>query len=903
MRGKALACAAGLLLASFAGAPRAFAAPDAPAASQDGCFDEAFYLESYPDVAAAVKAGHFPSGRAHYEAYGRREGRLACAANRMAVRFRAALLALAVAVVLLLSWRGKIGVKATVAGLAVPVALFVYYDYVVGNRVFIFSDIASDTYTQFWPMMTHLSRRIWRGELPMWSFEIGLGHNAFPGWLTDPFATVAILTGPSALPHALGPLQVVKIGIAALCMAAYFDRLGYSRIACVAGSLSIAFCGHMVSRGTWYEYATEVAAAAFYLFALERFLQSGRFALLAVATCLIGCPGTYYAYHYFIVLTAFTLVRIFAFPGRLFAAPRLVLGRWAAASAIGVLLVGVFLVPDVLATLRSTRVSGEGEMLSEHLHASIFTLESGRVLLTAIARALSPNLLGSANKYSGYWNYLEAPLTYVGVLPVLCLIPCFVWSGRRLRVVLSAFVGLAIAYHLLVYFRLAINAFAGPLFKISSLWIAMGLGLCAAKTLDFIERRQASPRLAVALSLAFVLGLLAAVRLRAPLAEMSVDRQAFWLCAGVAFACAAILTALGRRGPNLLLHCLVAVVVFELAATSYTSVNDYRGALDGKDPKAHAGYDDAALRVIRRIRAGDGSVYRIEREKNSVNLMDALMQDYYGTKAYLSFNSPRHVQFLWDLGLLERNPNAASYIAGLGARSAVLPLLGVKYYLSSGGPAPGGYERLFQEGNIGVYVNPRAALGFFYSEAVTPAGFAKLAGPVERQAALLRAAVLDAPSGVAPLLPEGELKAQAARDLSGCTDEERCLLPARVAADLADLAATPVRFASLGDGGVRGSLPATRAGVLFLSRPFDHGWRLYVDGRERVSQQVNIGFIGTELAPGRHEFLLRFRTPGIALGALLTALGLLLLTGWSVLPALRRHPEAPAPAVAATGAH
>jgi hypothetical protein len=902
MHVKACTCAIGLLLGAFVGSAAQAAAP-ASSTAGDECFDEGFYLDTYADVSAAVASGRFPTGRAHYDAYGRTEGRLPCAANRASWPIRVILFAAMVAAILALSWRKRFGVIATTVGLALPMAVFAYYDYVVGNRVFIFSDIASDTYTQFWPMMTHLSRRIWRGELPLWSFEIGLGHNAFPGWLSDPFAALAIATGESALPYVLGPLQVLKIVVAALCMAGYFRLLGYGRIACVAGSLSIAFCGHMVSRGTWYEYATEVAVAAFYLYAMERFAQSGRFALLAVATCLIGCPGTYYAYHYFILLTAFALVRIFVFPERLFAAPRAVLGRWVAASTIGVLLVGVFLLPDVLATLRSTRVSGEGEMLSGHLRVPLFTLEQGRVLLTAVARQLSPNLLGSANKYSGYWNYLEAPLAYVGVLPLLCVIPCLVLSGKRQRIVLSTFLVLALAYHLLLYFRLAINAFAGPLFKISSLWIAIGLGLCAAKTLDLIERRRSSPRLALALSLALIFASLGAVRLRAPMVEMTVNRQAFWLCAGVAVACAVILTAIGRRGAELLLHCLVAIAIVDLVTNAYISVNDYRGALDGAEPRVHAGYDDAALRVIRKIRASDASAYRIERDKNSVNLMDALMQDYQGTKAYLSFNSPRHVQFLWDLGLLERTPNAASYITGIGSRSAVLPLVGVKYYLTTSGAAPPhGYVPAFQDGGISVSVNPLAAEGFFYHSAVSREAFAILDGFVEKQAALLHAAILDAPRGIAPLLRPEELRSQAVGSLAGCHHGEECLVPGRIHSALAELGVPPVHLELRGNE-VRGSVAAPGPGVLFLAIPFDEGWRLVLDGRARDLQQVNVGFLGAELPAGKHEFILRYRTPGLVPGATLTAMGILLLAAWTLVPRLAQRRGGAAAMAASAARH
>lgn len=38
-------------------------------------FDEAAYLQANPDVAIAVQLGDWPSGQAHYKAYGKREWR------------------------------------------------------------------------------------------------------------------------------------------------------------------------------------------------------------------------------------------------------------------------------------------------------------------------------------------------------------------------------------------------------------------------------------------------------------------------------------------------------------------------------------------------------------------------------------------------------------------------------------------------------------------------------------------------------------------------------------------------------------------------------------------------------------------------------------------------------------
>jgi uncharacterized membrane protein YfhO len=852
------------------------------------CFDEAYYLKTYPDVAAAVADGRMASARFHYEAFGKGEKRLPCSPEKITDPFTppsgAILLLFAVATILILSKRQRIGVTATSVALALSIAVYAYFDYLTARKVFIFSDIASDTYTTFWPNMTLMARRIWRGEIPLWSFEIGLGQNQFPGWLADPFAAVGMLTGEKLLPYTLGPLQVVKILVAVAFLARYFQLLGYTRTASIAGSLSLGFCGHMVSRGTWYEYGTQVAVLAFYLYALERFVRSGRFVLLSIATCLIGCLGAYYAFHYFILLTLFMLVRVFFLGDGLFTAPRAVFGRWAAASAAGVLLVSIFLLPDLLTTLRSTRVSGEGESMTIQLRTPIFELESSQVVLTAVARQLSPNLLGGANKFTGSGNYLEAPLAYVGLLPLLCFVPCFISCTRRQRIVLAVFAALVIAYHGFPYFRFAIHAFARPGFKISNLWVAVGLGLCGAKALDSIERKSESPRIAVGMSLAAVLAMVAFVALSAPDHDMIADRQRLWFCIAVAFCSAAGLLLVGwRKACAVPLHLVLAALVLELGLTSYQSLNLFRGPVDGRSPRVDAHYDDAAEKVIRRIRAADPSIYRIEREKNSVHMMDALMQDYYGTKLYMTFTSPDYPRFLWDLGILAKRSGSASQIDGIGPRAAVLPLVGVKDYLSAGGAAPAGYAKEFEQDGISVFSNPRAAMGFFYTQAVIRADFEKVGGPVEKQAALLRAAVLEQPPAIVHTLHAEELRSQAAATLSGCTDGERCFLPGKIAEDLLLLQASSVRFTRFEENEVRGLVSAREPGVLFLSIPLDPGWRLVVDGHEREPLRVNIGFLGTELAPGEHEFLLKYRTPGLAPGAILSAAGLLALAAWMLI--------------------
>lgn len=83
--GAALRRVAGRAAASFAGRPAARPRPAARApnaAAEETPFDEAWYLDAYPDVRDAVAAGVFESGRDHWLRFGKTEGRLPSGGSR-----------------------------------------------------------------------------------------------------------------------------------------------------------------------------------------------------------------------------------------------------------------------------------------------------------------------------------------------------------------------------------------------------------------------------------------------------------------------------------------------------------------------------------------------------------------------------------------------------------------------------------------------------------------------------------------------------------------------------------------------------------------------------------------------------------------------------------------------------
>ncbi len=84
-------------------------------------------------------------------------------------------------------------------------------------------------------------------------------------------------------------------------------------------------------------------------------------------------------------------------------------------------------------------------------------------------------------------------------------------------------------------------------------------------------------------------------------------------------------------------------------------------------------------------------------------------------------------------------------------------------------------------------------------------------------------------------------------------------------------------------GGMTGHIEVTDSRLLCLSVPWSSGWRLYLNGEKTPLMHLNGMYMGVLLAPGSYDVELRYTTPGLRLGALISALALLVLAAHGVL--------------------
>ena len=78
------------------------------------------------------------------------------------------------------------------------------------------------------------------------------------------------------------------------------------------------------------------------------------------------------------------------------------------------------------------------------------------------------------------------------------------------------------------------------------------------------------------------------------------------------------------------------------------------------------------------------------------------------------------------------------------------------------------------------------------------------------------------------------------------------------------------------DRRIVGSIDVRQAGRLILSVPADEGWTLYVDGKKTKIKPFADALIGVHLKEGTHKIELRYTTPGVQIGAVISIAALLL---------------------------
>jgi uncharacterized membrane protein YfhO len=740
---------------------------------------------------------------------------------------------------------------------ATAIALVLAFYFLIKHRTFAFVDIGIDTYSYYYPWQIALARQLRELHTMTWSFDAGLG--SYIGWLSNPLIWLKALF-PESWQLALRlPIYLLRLLLAGGFLYGYFRKLGIEPRISSAGALAYAFCGYALVNGQWDTQGYVVPQLAAYLFFLECYFRDRKARYAVLAGLVVGSGGVFDTYTFTLLSVLYVAARPLLVSREDDAAPYLPsLLRYIGWATLGAMLAAIVLVPNMVYFLASPRVTGEHSALQTVL-TSAWQPVDFRLLAVEILGLFGKGTFGTGSDYQGWSNWFEAPGFYVGILMLAC-IPQLLGpkATRRERWMCIVGLVLGLVYVVWPFMRYAVYGFGHTGFRLSTLWVSLGLLVLGVAGLRRIYRSGTWRQgllvgIAVLLLLVLYLSWRRAYFIDVPHVTLVI---AFMLMYG------ALLWPAHDGMPRIPLTALVLVFACELLIFSIPPIMQRRAVASDGSSRVGSYYDgtQAALEWIRR-KEPEGTFYRVEKTYRSVYLNDSLVQDYSGTKSYF-FHGKSITHFVDKMDLPRPHPRT-NYIGRMTERPEVLDLLGVRYLLSrdrSPDKVPG-MSYLGSAGKINIYRNSGAhGIGHLSRSLASEAEADKLS-VAKRSEFLLDHVIVQDPSAIRNEL--ARLGRQQGQTRTGTEGD--------------------VSLRKISDVHLTASVDAPRASVLLVSMPFDAGWKAWVDGQATPLFRADYGLTALLLAPGKHEVSLRYSVPGRALGKWLSLAALLILIGCGAL--------------------
>jgi uncharacterized membrane protein YfhO len=731
----------------------------------------------------------------------------------------------------------------------------IYWRFLFGDAVLLYKDVGNDSINSYYSDFVHLSSYIRSQGFPSWSFCVGMGQDLA-------YATGYLIWQPvSWLPKELiAPALIFqhlgKILIAGLFFFRFLQLRGLPAPAPLLGSLLLSFSAYMCMGSCWYPLADEVVCFAGILLATERALLRGRWLMLALVIALVGMINPFFLYLCALFLLFYVPIRLFDQYGWQpcsIVRPCLAL---TAVAALGAGLGALISLPYLQAVLNSPRGSGTKSAMATLASTPLFRLESARHYITAALRPFANDMIGAGDDFHGWLNYLEAPLTYCGLLCLVIFPQAFVGATRRRRIIYSLFLAGIVIPTVFPWFRYLFWLFQGDYYRTFSLF-----SILAVITLSTIAFSRYIQFRSLNLWVLTATTLILAGTLYLPFAELQTFiRPDLKLAATILLLLFSLLLAAGKlvKKQTLAAYLILGLTTIELVGFDRVTVSD-RLTVTKQELEERVGYNDETVDVVRDIKAGDDSFFRMTKPRSSTlsvfpSLNDAMVFGYYSTSSYSSFNNVNYTNFLTAVDVIPNTEKGTRWSVGV-ADSALLSAFACERYLLVDDPTQfqmdPHYETVRRYGKNFLLRNQLfLPLGLTYSRYMDEDTFRRLpAGG--KQEALLRAVVLSnqdeaAKQGLSQLTVSELEQDVRARPLSDVVAERRS-----AAFDLNSFRQTQIA----------GSVRLDQKGILVFQTPFDRGWQAWQNGQAAPALKVDGGLLGVGLEAGEHKLELHYRNP------------------------------------------
>ena len=751
--------------------------------------------------------------------------------------------------------------------------MIVYRDFLFGDYVFMFKDIGEDSYTTVYPQITMQMRQLLAGHLPQWSFYKGMGGNTYSFWFEPISVGVLYFFFGDDVPAAMIWIQLVHTFLAGIFFYAFLRSCKLHYIPTIGGGLLYAFSSYMIGNGTWIVniFPAEVSYFALLLFALEQFLSHKRWYFYPVAVGLLAIlPSAVFDVYFAAWLTIiYIAIRACQNPSFDLKVQLQQVGQLVISGIAGLGLAAFMLLSNLDTIRNSPRGTGEAVITSLSKDRTEYIVDFN-VFKTTILRLFSPNMEGSANHYEGWYNYLEAPMLYCGLIVLLLLPQIFHFVARRERNLYIALLGAFALIALFPPLRKALWLFMGDYYRTIALLMTLVFIYMAMRALDFICRGQK-------------------VHFPTLIASIGVNVLIIWGLAPsdtnlITPAIPLIIAFMGLHGALLYYfskklndqsfpYLFLGLISVEIISFSVPLLGE-RSICSHHDVYGKRGYNDSTTDALAYISQREKGFYRVEKDYHSgisqhFSHNDAQVQEYCGTRCYNSFNSANYVRFLKSIGEINSDSELESRATqGLINAPVALRLCTVKYILSNHDEAQYiAQDMTLVHSSNGIKVlkiNNTLPLGITYDQYITETQFKKL-NKAQKKRALLQAIVVpDAWSeNLSPAIAN-----QVIFDTTSTTAQDA------IKQWVQQLKQDTLAITTFHHNHIVGHITLPKPKILFLSIPCDKGWTMRIDGKKTPIQRAFNGLMGVQLSAGVHQIEVQFKAPYQRIGMLISIISL-----------------------------
>ncbi|MBN2662335.1 MAG: YfhO family protein [Bacteroidales bacterium] len=757
------------------------------------------------------------------------------------------------------------------------ISFIVFQNFFFGDFLYFFKDIGSDSINITLPNFIEgqkLSQT--EGYFKFWSFYSGMGGPTGNSVSPDPFIFITKilrgLFGSDLLFYRIFLIYFLYILPAGIVAFYFFRTVGISEISAIIGALLFEFSGYMIIGSQW-GHAYKIFYFMFYIFSFEQILVKQRWYFFPIAVFLQASNMFLLAANSIFLLT-YSAIRYFD-NNNTFKGYFVLLAKMVGFGVLGVAMNAPRAWSNFLKMYMSPRVVGDVSQ-GHNLMQTPEQIDGSLRRITTILRFFANDIMGSGSNFKGWYNYLEAPIFYIGLLPLLLLSSFFSFYKKRKNIIYGAFLSFWLLVAFVPILRHAVNFFVGNYFKNTiDIFVPFTILFVGIFALDnFLKLKKINPLFPVVSA-----GVLL-VFLHFPYFDF-VDQYVDFnlkIVISVFIVLYALLMYLlsNKKNVSVVKYVLLLLVIFELSYLLYPSVNKRDVYLKNEIIADDGGYSDHTIDALNFIKSTDSTLfYRVEKDYSSGNSMhgslnDAKAQGYFGTTSYSSFNQINYINFLQEMAVIKKGSEAQTrWSPGVRGIPLMMTFVSVKYFITKDFDnqlQKNGFDSIANFDDLLLLKNRYfLPLGFMYDAYILFDDFTKLS-PFKKQQVLLKAVVLDEE------YRKGNLSVL---DTNTLVDVK--LFSLQAYAKLIDtLNTNTFNITSFKHKTIKGNISVNKNGMLFFSIPYSKGWKIIVNGKSVNPIKSNIGFMSIYLEQGQYDLILKYRSPNLTLTIFIAVIALIL---------------------------